>query len=216
MEGFSWNYLHCAAWLIFNHYSVWLSSLSGLSTFLRTCSNALRTTVVTGISDRTKSNSALVLLVSHISRAFCRCQSSGQRASRHSAPLDPPLLSQFQPDFPPTLHLSPSPNTHTKIHTHTHARTLYHTQQAFVLLCSCVARRSCAFCASCVSRSWELQYVSHMFRVIGNILYQMLMQIKGHMAGVVSYLPVELSQNMNWHLKIACFVSLTVQTIFEF
>lgn len=57
---------------------------------------------------------------------------------------------------------------------------------------------------------------SHMFRVIGNILYQMLMQIKGHMAGVVSYLPVELSQNMNWHLKIACFVSLTVQTIFEF
>lgn len=149
MEGFCWNYLHCAAWLIFNHYSVWLSSLSGLSTFLRTCSNALRTTVVTGISDRTKSNSALVLLVSHISRAFCRCQSSGQRASRHSAPLDPPLLSQFQPDFPPTLHPSPSPNTHTKIHTHARAHTVSHTASFCAALLLCCEEVLCLLCLLC-------------------------------------------------------------------
>lgn len=34
MEPFCRNYFHFTAWVIFNHYSVWLSSLSGLPAFL--------------------------------------------------------------------------------------------------------------------------------------------------------------------------------------
>lgn len=109
-----------AAWLIFNHYSVWLSSLSGLSAFLswstvRLAAMLLRTSVVKCSSDRILL-CCISLGPSHL-EDFCQCQSA------RPACLTASHLT------PATLPGQPSPHP---------PHTLYRTQPAIVLLCSCV------------------------------------------------------------------------------
>lgn len=140
---FCWNYFHCAAWLIFNHYSVWLSSLSGLSAFhswptVRPAEmpseHLRRRAFLTGRSHALRCCSAGP---AHLGDC-CQCQSAGQRASRRCT------LQRLTP--PP----SPSPSQPS-------LRLFFQLLccSAFVLSVVPVSRSG----ASCASRSWELHCV---------------------------------------------------------
>lgn len=102
MQCFCSNYFHCAAWLIFNHYSVWLSSLSGLSAFLWWPMVRHAAMLYVGLWWRAfLTGLNLTLLVPHIfpvsvSRPACP-------PALYSAAFDP-LCSPSRPSFPHTLY----------------------------------------------------------------------------------------------------------------